>query len=76
MVFMAGKEMKALAEKLPVDFPAEYRQGVEELKPLLLQSVRAGDAVMIKSSNGIGFSRLVDALIDQYAAAAKGLKTA
>jgi UDP-N-acetylmuramoyl-tripeptide--D-alanyl-D-alanine ligase len=76
MVLLAGSEMKALADKLPVDFRAEYRQGVEELKPLLLESVRPGDAVMIKSSNGIGFSRLVDALIDCYPAAGKGLKTA
>jgi UDP-N-acetylmuramoyl-tripeptide--D-alanyl-D-alanine ligase len=76
MVFLAGREMKALADKLPVDFRAEYRQGVEELTPVLLQSVQAGDAVMIKSSNGIGFSKLVDALIDFYPAAGKGLKTA
>lgn len=76
MIFLAGSEMRALKDKLPVDFSAEYRQGVEELKPLLLQSLKAGDAVMIKSSNGIGFSRLVDALIDHYPAAGKGLKTA
>lgn len=70
MVLMAGPEMKALAEALPGDLQTEYRAGVEDLRPLLLQAVRPGDAVMIKSSNGIGFSRLVDALIGQFPAQA------
>ena len=40
----------------------EYRADVDELKPVLIDAVRAGDVVMIKSSKGIGFSKLVDAL--------------
>lgn len=69
MVFLAGPEMKTLAEALPVDFHAEYRPGVEELQALVLKTVRAGDAVMVKSSNGIGFSRIVDALAKAFPAA-------
>ena len=69
MVFLAGPEMKTLAEALPVDFHAEYRPGVEELLALVLKTVRAGDAVMVKSSNGIGFSRIVDALTKAFPAA-------
>ena len=70
MVFMAGPEMKALAEQLPADFPAEYRAETEELQALLIQAVKPGDAVMVKSSNGIGFSRIVDALTRKFPAAA------
>ena len=70
VVFLAGPEMKALAERLPPDFPAEYRAKTEELLPLVVQAVKPGDAVMIKSSNGIGFSRIVDALTKKFPAAA------
>lgn len=68
LVLMAGPEMKALADTLPEGIRAEYRSGVEELKPLLLETLRPGDAVMIKSSKGIGFSRLVEAMIKTFPA--------
>jgi UDP-N-acetylmuramoyl-tripeptide--D-alanyl-D-alanine ligase len=68
MVFLAGQEMKALAEKLPVDFHVEYKPNVEELQPVLLSAVKPGDAIMIKSSNAAGFSRLVDALVNRFPA--------
>ena len=69
LVFLAGPEMKALADRLPVDFHTEYRATVEELQALVLKAVRPGDAVMVKSSNGIGFSRIVDALTKAFPAA-------
>ncbi|TIX64714.1 MAG: UDP-N-acetylmuramoyl-tripeptide--D-alanyl-D-alanine ligase, partial [Mesorhizobium sp.] len=62
-VFLGGPEMRALAEILPSDVNTEYRAGAEELKPLLLSAVRPGDVVMVKSSKGIGFSKLVEALL-------------
>jgi UDP-N-acetylmuramoyl-tripeptide--D-alanyl-D-alanine ligase len=69
LVLLAGKEMKALADSLPKGMKKEYRDNVEEIIPLVLETVRPGDAVMVKSSNGVGFSRLVDALIRRYPAA-------
>src|SRR5690606_8034687 len=69
LVFLAGQEMKALADKLPVDFRVEYRSRVEELQPLLIETLKPGDAVMIKSSKSVGFSKLVDALVKHYPAA-------
>ena len=69
IVLLAGKEMKALAEKLPQGMRKQHRDNVEEIIPLLLKTVRPGDAVMVKSSNGLGFSRLVDALVRHYPAA-------
>lgn len=68
MVLLAGPEMKALADTLPEGIRAEYRAGVEDLKPLLLNTVKPGDAIMVKSSKGIGFSKLVEALIKTFPA--------
>jgi UDP-N-acetylmuramoyl-tripeptide--D-alanyl-D-alanine ligase len=69
-VFLAGPEMKALAEALPGELAVEYRASADDLKPLVLQEVRAGDAIMVKSSKGIGFSRLVEAVVKKFPAAA------
>ncbi|MGX5844116.1 UDP-N-acetylmuramoylalanyl-D-glutamyl-2,6-diaminopimelate--D-alanyl-D-alanine ligase [Mesorhizobium sp. ArgA1] len=73
-VFLGGPEMRALADILPAEITTEYRAGAEELKPLLLSALRAGDVVMIKSSKGIGFSKLVEALLGKYPAEAAGTK--
>jgi UDP-N-acetylmuramoyl-tripeptide--D-alanyl-D-alanine ligase len=69
-VFMAGPEMKVLAQQLPASLKAEYRPNVEGLQALILETVKPGDAVMVKSSNGIGFSRIVDELTKKFPAAA------
>lgn len=66
LVLLAGPEMKALAEALPQGIAREYRPDAEALKPVLLEAVRPGDAVVIKSSKGVGFSKLVDALIARF----------
>ncbi len=76
LVLLAGPEMKVLADRLAGGTPAEYRVNVEELKPVLMDTVRAGDTVMIKSSKGIGFSKLVDALVAKFPAQAVNAKSA
>ncbi len=68
IVLMAGPHMKNLADTLKGDIKTEYRANADELKPILLDSVRPGDVVMIKSSKGIGFSKLVDALLARFPA--------
>ena len=60
--------MKALDAVLGEPIVHEHRPGADELESVLLKTVRAGDAVMVKSSKGIGFSRLVKALVDKYPA--------
>jgi UDP-N-acetylmuramoyl-tripeptide--D-alanyl-D-alanine ligase len=74
LILLAGPEMKSLAEALPQNLAFEYRSGADELKPVLIETVRPGDVVMIKSSKGIGFSKLVDALIRQFPAEAGNAK--
>ncbi|MDP3899019.1 MAG: UDP-N-acetylmuramoylalanyl-D-glutamyl-2,6-diaminopimelate--D-alanyl-D-alanine ligase [Mesorhizobium sp.] len=76
LVYLAGPEMKALADLLPKAQLAAWLPDVDALKPVLLAALRPGDAVMIKSSKGIGFSKLVDALLKQYPAEAESQKRA
>lgn len=66
MVFLGGPEMAALKAAMPVEIRAEYRQSVEELQPQLLNTIRAGDVIMIKSSKGTGFSQIVKTLLQKY----------
>lgn len=69
-VFLGGPEMQVLADVLPAEVKTEYRAGAEELKPILLSALRPGDVVMVKSSKGIGFSKLVEALLGKFPAEA------
>ncbi len=66
VVLLAGPEMKALSDALGTSLATEYRENVEQLKPVLLETIRPGDTVMVKSSKGIGFSKLVDLLLKQF----------
>jgi UDP-N-acetylmuramoyl-tripeptide--D-alanyl-D-alanine ligase len=36
------------------------------LKSVVASTVRPGDVVVVKSSNGVGFSKLVDHLLKQF----------
>ena len=72
MVLLAGPEMQALAEALPAGTNVTYQPTTEALKPLLLGALRPGDVVMVKSSKGIGFAKLVDTLIKTFPAHAAG----
>ncbi|MBK3746068.1 UDP-N-acetylmuramoylalanyl-D-glutamyl-2,6-diaminopimelate--D-alanyl-D-alanine ligase, partial [Paraburkholderia aspalathi] len=65
-LYIGGPDMSALKSALPVEIHIEYRQSVEELLPLVVKAVRPGDVIMVKSSKGIGFSKIVKALITQY----------
>lgn len=65
-LFLAGPEMKALQDALPVEFDAQYCQSVDALMTSVASDMRAGDVVVVKSSNGIGFSRLVDTLVKSF----------
>jgi UDP-N-acetylmuramoyl-tripeptide--D-alanyl-D-alanine ligase len=66
-VWLAGKEMQALRESLPESVAVEYRETTEELKDFVLNSVEPGDVLMVKSSLGIGFGKIVAALLDKFA---------
>lgn len=65
-LFIGGSNMAALKSAMPAEIQVEYRETVEELMPLVLASVLPGDVVMIKSSNSLGFSKIVQALLKKY----------
>ncbi len=67
-VWLAGAEMAALRDALPESVHCEYRSTTEELRDFAVRAVKPGDVVMVKSSLGIGFGRIVAALIDNYPA--------
>jgi UDP-N-acetylmuramoyl-tripeptide--D-alanyl-D-alanine ligase len=72
IAMLAGPEMAALASRLPEGMKVEHRDSVDALLPLVLETVRGGDVVMVKSSNGIGSARIVETLVKTYPQAAGG----
>jgi len=67
-VWLAGAEMAALRDALPESVHVEYREKTQELADFAVRSVMPGDVVMVKSSLGLGFGRIVAALLDNYPA--------
>lgn len=67
-IFLLGAEMKPLAQDLKNYLNVHYKRNVDEILPLVLAEVSKGDVIMIKSSNSIGSSRIVGALLERYKA--------
>jgi len=67
-VWLAGPAMAALRDALPEEVRCEYRPDVEALLPEVVEWVRPGDVLVVKSSKGTGFNRIVSALLDKHAA--------
>ncbi|CAN7466900.1 UDP-N-acetylmuramoylalanyl-D-glutamyl-2,6-diaminopimelate--D-alanyl-D-alanine ligase [Rhizobium leguminosarum] len=65
-VWLAGAEMAALKESLPESVHVEYHENTSELTDYVLNSVAPGDVLMVKSSLGIGFGKIVAALLDKF----------
>jgi UDP-N-acetylmuramoyl-tripeptide--D-alanyl-D-alanine ligase len=70
LVLLAGPHMASLAKALPGDMKVTLEATAEALKPALLAALKPGDVVMVKSSKGIGFSKLVEAMLQKFPAAA------
>lgn len=66
VVCLAGPEMRHLTDEIGTDLNVIYRETAEELAAWLKQNVRAGDVVMVKSSFGIGFGKIVAALVEAW----------
>ncbi|MGK6312126.1 UDP-N-acetylmuramoylalanyl-D-glutamyl-2,6-diaminopimelate--D-alanyl-D-alanine ligase [Neorhizobium sp. DT-125] len=67
-VWLAGPEMAALRDALPDSVQVEYREKTSELADFVVRAVIPGDVVMVKSSLGLGFGKIVAALLDNYPA--------
>ena len=71
LVFAAGPMMKALFENLPAEKRGAWAAASVDIERALIGEIRAGDAVMIKGSNGSHMGPVVTA-IRKHAAEAAG----
>lgn len=62
LVFAAGPRMAALMEALPASRRGGYAENADALIPIIASSLRSGDIVLVKGSNGSKMSRVVAAL--------------
>lgn len=62
LVFLGGPEMEALAGELAGSDGVRYCADTGRLSEMVLDAAGPGDIIMVKSSKGIGFSAIVDAL--------------
>ncbi|MFT0892854.1 UDP-N-acetylmuramoylalanyl-D-glutamyl-2,6-diaminopimelate--D-alanyl-D-alanine ligase [Pseudochelatococcus sp. G4_1912] len=68
IVFAAGPAMHHLWRALAPDVRGAYAETPQDLERAVLREVRAGDAVMVKGSNGTKVSRIVAALKSHFPA--------
>lgn len=69
LVWLAGPDMAYLRDSLGSDKEAVYFGTADELSAHALENIRGGDVLMVKSSNGTGFGRVVAALTARFPAA-------
>lgn len=67
LVFAAGPMMRSLADALKGKVTVEWRQTAAELQPIVIDTVRNGDIVVVKGSNASRISAIVSALKDLQA---------
>lgn len=67
-VWIGGPEMVALRDALSDAAGAEYRPDADAMQEFVLQALRPGDVIVVKSSKSTGFSRIVTALLDKFEA--------
>jgi len=65
-VWLAGQAMTALKAQLPETVSVQSFDTAEQLGAFCVANVGGGDVMMIKSSLGIGFGKIVAALLDNY----------
>ncbi|WP_377296228.1 UDP-N-acetylmuramoylalanyl-D-glutamyl-2,6-diaminopimelate--D-alanyl-D-alanine ligase [Rhizobium sp. SGZ-381] len=67
-VWLSGAEMVALRDALPDTVEVTHLPTTAELSDFVVRHVMPGDVLMVKSSLGLGFGKIVSALIDNYPA--------
>jgi UDP-N-acetylmuramoyl-tripeptide--D-alanyl-D-alanine ligase len=61
-LFACGQHMKGLYDAAPAAMQGGYEPTAVALAPLILSTLQAGDAVMVKASNGTRLGPLVEAI--------------
>ncbi|MEI9932145.1 MAG: cyanophycin synthetase [Rhizomicrobium sp.] len=62
LVFVCGPQMQALWDKLPASRRGGYAANSADLAKSLLAALKPGDTVLVKGSNGMKLSVVIDAL--------------
>jgi UDP-N-acetylmuramoyl-tripeptide--D-alanyl-D-alanine ligase len=62
LVFLAGEEMRALANALPKAMLGGHFADAAAAGKAVAAALRGGDAVMVKASNGLKFASIVELL--------------
>ena len=65
-IYLVGEAMGALAEALGRDRVSAHTATASEMAPILRNNLAYGDAVMVKGSNGVGLSTIVDHIVKQF----------
>lgn len=66
IIVLSGPDMNYLAEAIRGDMQVYYRADLDVLIEWLTSKLRSGDVVMVKSSLGIGFGKIVKKLKDKF----------
>jgi len=64
IVFLVGEEMESLAKILPKDKLGGHFKNAKKLVATLKKIMKPGDVVMLKASKSIGFSAVVQQLLE------------
>ena len=67
LVFAAGPMMRSLADALDGRTHVEWRKAASELQPTILNTIKHGDIVVVKGSNGSRMAPIVEALKAKHA---------
>lgn len=66
IVALSGDQMHNLADSLSGEIQVYYRSDKDDLTAWLKSKIRDGDVVMVKSSLGIGFNKIVQSLQEHF----------
>jgi UDP-N-acetylmuramoyl-tripeptide--D-alanyl-D-alanine ligase len=67
-VFCAGPLMRELWDSLQPAMRGGYAETAEELEPQVVAAIQAGDAIMVKGSNGSRMGPIVTTLTERFRA--------
>jgi MurE/MurF fusion protein len=71
IALLIGDHMRALKAALPASIKTQHFADIAALTQAVLTQTRAGDVLMVKSSNGTGTARVVAALKEKYSASTR-----
>ncbi|MEW7006454.1 UDP-N-acetylmuramoylalanyl-D-glutamyl-2,6-diaminopimelate--D-alanyl-D-alanine ligase [Lentilitoribacter sp. EG35] len=66
IVALSGQDMSHLADVLRGEIQVYYRSEIKAIIDWLVTKLRPGDVVMVKSSLGVGFGKIVKKLLEQF----------